>query len=381
MSEFKTILIDPVTITSSSARWVIPSGIKYKSKRIRLVDVVPKFIDEHGNPQPYYFGNAGIYSIIRKISIVDEAGCEIDRIFQDGIQFLAMQNLLLDNASQYGISRLMTQNMPTSVWTPSLSQITSTEEQDVLSATALSALIDVSLTLDYLKQHSVLSQSLQVLVEFNLPEGVTLQKPPVLAYDEMLDASIKADDGGVFTTIIQDRLVLPAGNPLTQTKTSISTRLNSYYNQYIKTLYYSNILVDPKNPLNLGYARCGEKFQLQIDGKKILPLGGVASPAMKQHMLTETFGDACTPTGSNQLLDVPLHLRLPNVVSGYGLVELDGRLSYGAVSLERFVQGDVTLEYETTDVAPVTTYLVVLAQVLRSYDPVKHKVSTVMASA
>jgi hypothetical protein len=149
--------------------------------------------------------------------------------------------------------------------------------------------IDVSAMLTYLQTRQVIDEGLTLQVEFQDPSvlgyNYTFTRPPCLAVDFVLNPDIKTDEGDEFgfVTMVPDRLLLTggAGQPIVRNQ-----RLQSYFNQYVRNLYYFNI-GRQNNTLQLPLSRPNELCNLFINGVKLLPLNGVDSSAKKLMYLND----------------------------------------------------------------------------------------------
>jgi hypothetical protein len=250
--------------------------------------------------------------------------------------------------------------------------------QPLTSSTSLRDLyIDVASMLNYLNTRENMAEGFNLVVEWNTPSlwippewDITTTplyiSSPTLALDEVLGMSeMQVDQQPVmFINIVNDQILLGTND------TTKITRLNSYYNQFISNLYYLNnyTLGDYDG---LGFSQDQqETFELTIDGKKLLPLKGIDTPARKLALLNDFTGESTILLGSNQLLNNPLDINLIDV-QGFDL-SLDNVMSFGCVKLDRFIQNDMTVTYSRLNKGTNlndTINVVILAEVLKMYDP------------
>ena len=379
--ETRTLLIDPTSSSADRTIFHIPAGTKFLAGKVRLCN----FRIQNDSTLPIYFGTQGIYSLILRISLTNLEGSEIDRIAGDGLNMMAIRLLAAENAAQYSINRQLAQNMCDSVTCPSVSQIQLTEKTGKDSATVLSAYIDISSMLKYLSvARNIIDEGMNITCEWNAPSmianGYSFDRFPCLAIDEVI-SNLPADKGTVFVfpSIISERLAVPvSGN----SADIYQRRLNSYYSQYIQSLYYL-LINDPKDTLgediltgkngyNLAYAPANEQVRIYVDGRQLIPMQSVNTDAKKLSFLTD-FAGAVTLPGAQAAYQG---------VSAYGLgtlwgltnpntdVLMNGVLSYGCIKVAQFITNDMTIEYQATldGLAGTFCNLVLLAEVTRTYN-------------
>jgi len=397
----KTLLIDPASSSTERTFFRIPAGVKFYANKVRLLN----FSLLNNSSQPIYFGPRGIYQIIKKISILSLAGSEVD--FCANMDILAIKMLHLQNSAQYSLARQLMQNMCVSVTAPSMSQLELTEAQGKADGTKIQAYIDITFALGFLRASRLLDKGYTIVIEYEtdpevhgIPGGYTFDTFPALAIDECLTGE-PADSATsvVYPTIISDRLYI---NPTAATVGQINqtqVRLNSFFNQFIKTFYYY-LDYDCKtntsaNPYHLARSAPQEELSLVVDGRKILMYKGVDTDARKAALLHDFSGEFCLPgvapayfgVGSTQPLAID-----PSGVSGeWGLknpntkIIMNGVYSYGAVQLDQFVQIDLAVYYNylVTGTPSINqpAYLNTMAEVLRSYNTQSDMVSYIQQQA
>jgi hypothetical protein len=274
--------------------------------------------------------------------------------------------------------------MCNSIFVPSYSQTVLTEQHRRDDATLMgnSIYIDISAMLTYLQTRQVIDEGLVIQVEFQDPAvlgyNYTFTRPPCLAVDYVLNPDIKADDGDEFgyLTIIPDRLLLTGGaeEPILRNQ-----RLQAFYNQYIRNLYYFNI-GRANNTLQLPLSRPNESVNLTINGVKLLPLQGIDSSAKKLMYLNDMSAKTAITHYSSYadgllqmlgLFNPNLGLRYSNDATSAD--HLGSVFSWGCIRIDKNIGQDVILEYQTS--LPSTgasvlgsDTLVFLAEVARSYN-------------
>ena len=374
-SEIRTLLRDPESSNKQRSVFTIPKGLKIKASKIRLCN----FNLTNNDGTQVYFNHMGIYSLLSKVSILSLAGTEIDRLTGDGINMMAIKLLRSENASQYSINRQLSQTMCNSIFVNNMGQADLTEQSQRDDASmGMQVYINLSLMLEYLQRRVVIDEGMTIVFEWQTPDVIgfsySFNIPPCLAVDEYLtDVPMDPMDNITYLSVIQDRLDIAAGS------TSFEKRLNSFYQQFIANVYYMNVENRSDNKLFNAVAPKGEKLEISIDGRKTIPLSGINSPAKKLGFLQDfSNGTVCIPGYDSQfqLLDPTWKgFHNPNLGIDYG-----NKFSYGCFLLNRYINMDFTISYSYDIPAGKTTTLLILGQVLRSYDRVNDKVSFVSSS-
>jgi len=396
--ESRVILLDPTSNTKYRSFFTIPAGIKYFTRKLRLLNF--RVLNDAG--RPIYFGLNGIYSLIKNITIANIQGSVIDSLSSQDI--MGIRNLKMENASSQYLGRQLLQNAAVSVSCPSVSQVTLTEVQGKDSASQIWAHIDISSMLNYLQVRAVADEGLQVTIEWvtelsPVNGSYYFSTPPCLAYDEVLsNVPVDSADQFVFTTIIPNRLNVvvpnPAGGATAGDGAVLDTRLNSYINCYIKNIYWFNAnqqvaaTNSPAGHFNratyMPFAVEKERLELSIDGKYLMTTKGINTSARKLQMLTDWCGEMCLPTAPSFYFGIETLAGEP-----YGLVNpnldliMSGNCSYGAVAVNQFVKDNFQVVY-TGDLGyvagqPAVQQLFFLAEVLRSYNKKTGFVANVLA--
>ena len=253
MSEYRTLLLDPLSSSSSRAVFRVDQGVKIMSKKVRLLN----FGLSNNSGNGVYFNHNGVYSLISRISINNLQGQEID--YLRNVDYMGIKLLHMPNSAQFSMARQMAQNMCTSVFVDSLSQLSLTEEsqRDDASLMGNSLYIDVSFMLQYLMSRNVIDEGFTLIIEWVSNEVLgyswSFTRPPVLAVDECLTPVEPDPVESVYLTVIPDKLIISEG------QYSLEQRLNSFYNQRIHNFYYYNTLQKSDNLLGLPVAKKLEK--------------------------------------------------------------------------------------------------------------------------
>lgn len=375
--ETRTLLRDFQSHNQSRSVYTVEKDLVLKAKKIRLVDFNVYSDSAFQLPSNMKFHPfAGVYSLIKKISLLNLQGQEIDSM-SNCINNMSLRLIHMDNGSQSEINSVisMTRN---GFYNPSETTILS----NVSNADPLyqDLYIDCASMLNYLNARENIAEGFTLIIEWNPPslwgvpniQDTYFISPPTLALDEVLGMSPQQVDQRpvMFTNMVNDQLRLSTSD------TYVTTRLNSYYNQFISNLYYlNNYTSDDYN--GLGFSRDQqETFELTIDGKKLLPLKGVDTAARKLALLNDFTGESCILLGSNQKLNNGLGIELTD--SYLNELNLDNIMSYGCIKLDRFIQNDMTITYSRPDLGTNPTIIVsLLAEVLKMYDPKSGQLSYV----
>lgn len=368
MSEIRSILLDPQSFNSSRCVWTIPRGLQINSKKIRVCNVQISNLD--GNQ--VYFNHSGVYSLLSKVSVLSLGGAEIDRL--SNMEIMAVRLAHMENASQYSVNRQLSQNMCNSIYVNNLGQADLTEQSQRDDGSMMNIYWDISFMLSYLQRRTVIDEGMTVLLEFESPEIVGFPYkfivPPVLVVDEFL-TQVPSDPMDVltFTTIVQDKLIIAKGS------NGFEKRLNSFYNQFLGNVYYMNILNRSENARVNAVAPVGEVLEITIDGRKVIPLKAIDSPGKKLGFLQDFSLGIVTNPGYDSTLELTSDWKgfhNPNTNLDYG-----NKFSYGAFLLNRYINNDFTISYNFKNVVESDkgATLLILAEVMRSYDRVNDKVS------
>ena len=368
--EHRTLLLDPTSNTPQRAVFKVDAGIPVFSKKIRVVN----FGISNTYGDSVYFGHAGVYSLINKVSINNLQGQEIDRLTNTA--YMGIKLLHMPNSSQFSLCRQMSQNMCSSVMVDSFSQVSLTEEsqKDDASLMGNSLYLDISFMLQYLMARNIITEGFTLNIEWMDPAllgyNYTFTRPPCLAIDECLTPFTPDPPVSVYLTVVPDRLVMGPG-PAT-----FERRLNSYYNQFLHNIFYYNVGGPSNNLLQLPLGPIGEQVEITINSMKLIPLKGVDNYAKKLAF----FNDFATPSAICNLgAYTPLAPSVNDVgdlITTRGLYNpnlgfrYDANFSYGCLRIAKYVGQDITLSYTRSgDVAQGSTDTVVLlAEILRSYD-------------
>lgn len=378
----ETTLLDPQSNTTSRCVFRIEAGRKFLTRKLRLCNF--GLSNSSGNSvnggDGVYFGHKGVYSLISKISINNLEGTEIDRLQGNGLEMMGIRLAQMDNSAEFAVGRQLSQQMCNSIFVQSFSQTTLTEtaRKDDASLMGNSLYIDISAMLTYLMVRNISDEGLVIQVEWTNPSALgynySFNRPPVLAVDYVLNPDMKVDEGDEFgfISIVDDRILL--------TTPSIDRRLQSYANQYLNNLYYFNI-GRSDNLLGLPLSRNSERFELTVNGRKILTLNGIDSDAKKLDFLnmssskTNITHYASYVQGTTNATLYGLYN--PNLGLDYSQPKTLGApgavFSWGCLTVDQLILNDLVVQYSSTQAQGGTSpadsdTLVFLAEILRSYN-------------
>jgi hypothetical protein len=375
--ETRTLLRDFQSHNQSRSVYTVESGLVVKANKIRLLDFNIYSDSSYQNLADNLALHplAGAYSLIKKISFLNLQGQEIDSM-TNCIDNMALRLLHMDNGVQEGVSSVINCTNNSFFNKDSKSIIASDYDNSLCADNGL--YLDLASMLNYLNTREYLAEGFTIVVEWEnrsvwAPQYNTLVdlyiSSPTLAIDEALEVSPQQVSMApvMFTNMVNDKVYMG-----TSTDTKI-TRLNSFYNQFISNLYYFNTHKTAQYS-GRGFSKSEkEVFELTIDGKKVLPLKGVDTPARKLAYLHDFTGSCNIVTGSYMSLSNPLGIEIKGL--GNPTIKFDNIMSYGCVKLDRFIQNDLTLTYSRSSADDVD--LTVIAEVLKMYDPSTGKLSYV----
>lgn len=369
MAEYRTILMDPTSTTQNRTVWKIDAGLRFMSKKVRVIN----FGLSNLNGDGIYFNHAGVYSLISRVSINNLQGQEIDRLINP-TAYMGIKLLHMPNSAQFSLARQMSQNMCSSIFCNSFSQVSLTEQsqRDDASLMGNSLYLDISFMLQFLMSRNILENGYTLTIEWNdssvLGYEYSFTRPPVLCLDEVLTPIPSDPPASVYLTVVPDKIVMSAG------ASSFERRLNSYYNQYLHNLYYFNIGNKTDNFLELPLGKIGEKVEITINSMKLIPLKGVDQMGKKIAFLHDFTSELTTcnygayvplaPSASSYGT-APRGLYNPNLGLHY-----DANFSYGCLRIDKYIGQDITMSYNMAEAVPANTTdtVYVLAEILRSYD-------------
>ena len=375
-------LYDPnsnfISKNNSRCVFTIPAGTLVNSKKIKLIN----FTFENVDGTSLYYGPRGVWETVKTMSITSLKGTTIDTLRnRGGLDVTGIYHLgRFDNGQTYSIGRQVNENMATSIFVESPSEISLTEVEARGKAESMEITLDLSSMSQYLQARTCIYEGFNLIIEWEDTVGNTLRlknnKPPVLCLNEFLDPKIleaEKNDMVEFNTLIQDRFYIGINS------TGITTRMNAFFNQYINRLWYFNVFEDKEN--GMAYYSDGEKMNVFIDSKQFLTLQGNDTWAKKTSMLTDAYNELTIPNGVSQNLNYPLGLYNPNIQTAHELSEGYNKIfSYGCMELRKWIGNDITITY-TQEAKAFVCYLYVVAEVARTYSKSKDQVGYMTVQA
>jgi hypothetical protein len=385
--ETRTINILPTSFDSRRAFFTIPEGTKYLTNKIRLAD----FELLNGSSRPIYFNAKGFYTLIKSISFLNSTGNAIDSM--QNTDYIALKILRAPNSVQRDVSRILYQNNGISVDCPSLGSIALNEQTGRQDATKIGGYLDLSFMSEYLQARQISTDQLQIQIEWiessNISGGWAFSRPPTLFVDEVLSGEpTDAQDVIVYNTIVSDFLpVYPKfhkydvegeGYGDDEKLVKVDRRMNAYNQQMIKNLYFYFPFTDKGKILPNGFARAFHETTLNclIDGKQVLPFGGLNTDAKLLSHITDHFSSLCLPGAPAYYANMStnpdsFNHNSPALINPNTEVVYNGVFAWSCLALNQVVLSDIVLQYAgkvsaETDVK-YPEFLSSLAEVARYY--------------
>ena len=384
--ESKSILILPASIDTHRAHYIISGGFKYLTKKIRLTD----FNLVNRQHKPVYFGPKGVYSLIKSIQFINRQGVVLDSL--TNTDYLIFKLLKSSNSVQRDINRYLFQNMCDSVETISPAQVQLTEDAQKQDATKIGCYIDLSFTSDYLMSRNISDDFLTISIEWadqeNIEYGYSFSRPPSLYVDEVLTMeAVDANDVVVYNTVIADKIVLYAKNPVLPSNqyqinnllsTETETRLNSYNQQIVNNMFFYIPRQNANGSIkNLGITNnlaLDTRINLITDGVQLLPFSGLDTDAKRMAHLTDANGVMCLP-GCGSYYTLSSKVGHFDGIDEVGLFNpnlnllYSGTHSYSCIGVNKMIVGEIIIQFASKLINDNTTpmFLQTLAEVKRFY--------------
>lgn len=315
-----------------------------------------------------YIRTAGLYSLIKNIYLY--SGSVLIDQMRDCSKFMAIKNMKSNSADIADLNqRLLCSNnilkpvdAPLSPETAESVEMNAPSNQ-LLGRVPLSQIFGLLRSLDTFNMWN----DLRLVIEYETDVNNVFQTPrpengqwtintPLLATDELVvdeagrDAMMKAglNVQVIFQQIERERWYIPA--------------LQGYYSQRLRafdTRTLSNLVIQTLDGTvhaqlgrNYSTAVLGEKINLVVNGKKLLPYQGADSQQKKLAMFQDSFGATICFTGENDILN----LGEDQVAQTYGddALALLGELSFFGCDVMNRIN---SLDVEYTRVQPVGVQL------------------------
>lgn len=359
--EARTLTILPTSYTGSQIYYTIPGSYKYLTKKLRLADFK---IGLSNGKRNGYFDARGIYSIIKSISFLDKQGQIIDAMYNT--DYTAIKMVHQNNPAQRDINRILFQNAALAIETPSFSQVELVEKRGLMPITQVGSYIDLSFMSNYLLARSISDDFMQIQIELNNKDysgsDIYLDKAPTLFIDEVLTAQpVDSNDVVIYDMIVPDKIPIRTDTLLVADEESddwsvvpvskIDIRMNSYTNQMLTNLYLYPLLNTANGtPINNGFCQALQEtaINLILDGKVVMPFGGLNSDARRLAHFTDMTGEMHLPTAAGYYANMSA---VPYSREKLGLFnenlgkKYDGSYSYSCVGINNVVVGELTLQF------------------------------------
>ncbi len=286
-----------------------------------------------------------------------------------------------NNGQQRDVNRLLFQNAGMSIDAASMGQLSLDETKGRQDATKLPGYLDISFMSDYLTQRQISDDFMTIQIEMMpstfIQNGYVLSGPPTLFLDEVLSPMpVDSADMIIYDMIVPDKLLIKSLNsdddqdPLTANVSQIDQRMNSYTNQLISNLYVYSLETANDQPLTNGYAtsEMSQTINLLIDGKQLMPYGGLRTDAMRLASLSDNTGPISLPSASAYYAN-QRQTALSNPNTGKLLSSCYG---YSAVGVNQVVLGELSVQYSAklfhqAGLASSNKFIQLLAEVKRFY--------------
>ena len=380
--ETKTINILPTSFDDRRMYFTIPGNFKYLTNKIRLSDFTIRNMDQ----KPVYFGPSGIFSIIKSLQLINQMGNIVDSIYNT--DYMAIKLAHANNGQQRDINRLLFQSAGMSIDASSMGQISLDEVKGRQDATKLPGYLDISFMSDYLTQRQISDDFMTIQIEMMpssfIQNGYVLSGPPTLFLDEVLSPMpVDSADMVIYDMIVPDKLLIKSLNtdasfaPATANVSQIDQRMNSYTNQLISNLYVYSLETLNDQPLTNGYAtsELGQTINLLIDGKQLMPYGGLRTDAMRLSALSDNTGPISLPGASAYYarLNVDFGGRDTTALSNPNTGKLlSSCYGYTAIGINSVVLGELSVQYSAklfhrVGLPSSNKFIQLLAEVKRFY--------------
>jgi len=359
--ESRTLTILPTSYTGTQLYYTIPGSYKYLTKKLRLADFKVKLMDGHRNG---YFDARGIYSLIKNISFLDKQGQIIDSMANT--DYMALKMIHQNNPAQRDVNRILFQNSALALEVPSFSQVELAEKRGMMPITQVGAYLDLSFMSNYLLARSISDDFLQIQIELNKYDGrghlIDFDKAPTLFIDEVLTGQpVDSGDVILYDMIVPDKIPIRTETvAVVDDKTDdwsvvplskIDTRMNSYTNQMLTNLYLYPLENSANGtPVSNGFCQSLQEtaINLILDGKVVMPFGGLNSDARRLAHITDMTGEMHLPAVEAYYANIS---SVPYSREKLGLFnenlnrKYNGTFGYSCVGVNNVVVGEMTLQF------------------------------------
>lgn len=359
--ESRTLTILPTSYTGTQLYFTIPGSYKYLTKKLRLADFKIRLSEGHRNA---YFDARGIYSLIKNISFLDKQGQIIDSMANT--DYMALKMIHQNNPAQRDINRILFQNAGLAVEAPSFSQVELAEKRAMMPITQVGSYIDLSFMSNYLLARSISDDFVQIQIELNKYDAaghaIDFDKAPTLFIDEVLTAQpVDSADVVLYDMIVPDKIpirteTLSVAGDVSDDWTivpvsKVDTRMNSYTNQMLTNLYlYPLENTANGTPISNGFCQSLQEtaINLILDGKVIMPFGGLNSDARRLAHMTDMTGEMHLPAVEAyyaNMSSVPYSREKLGLFNENLGKKYNGSYGYSCIGVNNVVVGEMTLQF------------------------------------
>lgn len=157
---------------------------------------------------------------------------------------------------------------------------------------------------------------------------------------------------------------------------SIDQRMNSYNQQLISNIYVYLLPRDSKGrPINNGYAAAQQETALNIliDGRVLLPFGGLNTDAKLLAHLTDHSGEICLPAVESYYSNISRESYVKKTAIGLTNTNIgilySGVYAFGCVGINQQIVGEMSIHYSAKLAGDKLQkqFIQVLAEVKRYY--------------
>ena len=359
--ESRTLTILPTSYTGTQLYYTIPGSYKYLTKKLRLADFKIRLSEGHRNA---YFDARGIYSLIKNISFLDKQGQIIDSMANT--DYMALKMIHQNNPAQRDINRILFQNAGLAIEAPSFSQVELSEKRAMMPITQVGSYIDLSFMSNYLLARSISDDFIQIQIELNKYDAanraIDFDKAPTLFIDEILTAQpVDSADVVLYDMIVPDKIPIRTETIAVVDDTSddwttvplskVDTRMNSYTNQMLTNLYlYPLENTVNGTPISNGFCQSLQEtaINLILDGKVMMPFGGLNSDARRLAHMTDMTGEMHLPAVEAyyaNIASVPYSREKLGLFNENLGKKYNGSYGYSCVGVNNVVVGEMTLQF------------------------------------
>jgi hypothetical protein len=350
--QLRTNYLVPFFHTNTRTEFRVDSADKVVLSNMRLADFGVTLPAGNSN----YVVTAGVYSIIRNIYLY--SGSVLIDQMRDCSKYMAIKNMRGSTADIYDLNQQLLCSNNVLVG-EEIAQFEALSNK-LIGRVPLSQIFALLRSTDTLNSWD----TLRLVIEYNTnPQEIFIQQvggrpavwtvnTPLLAYDELVvdeagrDAMMKQGKAVTLTysQIERERWYVP------QNSSYYSQRLRAFDDKTLTKVVIQTLdvgEVDDYLGKNYSVAVLGEKIQLNVNGKKLLPYQGAFLQNQKTAMFHDSFGTHICYTGENT--DTNTNGDVDTVYGDNQSQDLLGQLSFfGCDVLNKITNLDVEYARDTT---------------------------------